>query len=338
MPWWRPPGAVVQDHDVGTRILGVAAATAGVGLASAVYQSCAEARDRRRFPPPGRLVDIGGRRLHLWLVGEGNPPVVIVPALGGTSLDWVGVQRALHPDPMVCLVDRAGLGWSDPGRWPRSLGDMADELHRALEVAGVQPPYVLVGHSVGGLIARLYCARHPDHAAGLVLVDSSHEDQMQRLGRVDREAGALRYLMRAGRKLAKPLGILRAGYDLGILRGLGHDAEQGIPPDLAEAAVALSLTARYHRASAQEMIGFVCGTAAVRREARTLGELPLTVITAGPRGRETWYSQWRELQEDLATNLSEYATHLVEERSGHHVNRDSQDLVVQAIRELVTRV
>lgn len=145
------------------------------GVASAAYQQLGSMRDRRRYPPPGNLADIGGRWLHLWKAGEGEPNVVIVPALGAPAIEWVRVQRALADHVAVYLYDRAGLGWSDPTSCPRTASRSADELHQVLETTDIAPPYVLVGHSMGGYVARLYATRHPDRTAGMVLVDSSHE-------------------------------------------------------------------------------------------------------------------------------------------------------------------
>ena len=122
-------------------------ASGAVGMASAVYQVAAEARDRRRFPPPGRLADVGGRFLHLLEAGTGSPAVVIVPAIGGNVLDWLAFQRELARDMRVCVYDRAGFGWSDPPpRGRRTFDDMADELRQGLAGAGIGPPYLLVGH------------------------------------------------------------------------------------------------------------------------------------------------------------------------------------------------
>jgi pimeloyl-ACP methyl ester carboxylesterase len=145
------------------------------GLASAAYQTVADARDRRRYPPPGELVDIGGRRLHLWRAGEGGPAVVVAPSLGEPGHGWAEVQRLLAQHTTVVLYDRAGLGWSDPGPWPTGRRMVAD-LHALLEAAGIPPPYVLAGHSLGGLLMRWHQATHPDDVAGLALVDSSHPD------------------------------------------------------------------------------------------------------------------------------------------------------------------
>ncbi len=137
-----------------------------------IYQSAAEARDRRRFPPPGRLVDVGGRRLHLTEDGTGSPAVVIMPALGGNVLEWMHVQRELAPEIRVCVADRAGIGWSDlPPRGRRTVDSMADELHQSLTGGGIEPPYVIGGHSFGGIVARRFAARYPNAVVGMVLVE-----------------------------------------------------------------------------------------------------------------------------------------------------------------------
>ena len=141
----------------------------------------AEARDRRRFPPPRRLADVGGRFLHLLEAGTGSPAVVIVPAIGGNVLDWLAFHRELARDMRVCVYDRAGFGWSDPPpRGWRTFDDMADELRQGLAGAGIGPPYVLVGHSIGRIIARRFTVRYRGDMAGMVLIDSSHEDQARR--------------------------------------------------------------------------------------------------------------------------------------------------------------
>ena len=157
-----------------------AAAAAAAGVASFAYQTIAEARDRRRFPPPGRLVDIGGRRLHLVTAGEGSPAVVIIPALGESVLGWLHVLQGAAAETQACVYDRAEIGWSDPPpHWRRTPDIMAADLHALLFAAGIPAPYVLVGHSIGGIVARRFYAQHPGMVAGMLLVDSSHEQQVQ---------------------------------------------------------------------------------------------------------------------------------------------------------------
>jgi len=151
------------------------------GLASVGYQGYGTARDQRRYPPPVDLVDIGGRKLHLLMTPGAGPPLVIIAALGTPAIDWLAVQRALAPEMPVVVYDRRGIGWSDPGPRPRTAGRMADELHALLTTARIESPYVLAGHSLGGLIALIYTARHREHVAGLALIDSSHPDMHKRL-------------------------------------------------------------------------------------------------------------------------------------------------------------
>ena len=236
----------------------------------------------------------------------------------------------------VVLYDRAGLGWSDPGPWPRTAGRMAEELHRLLLAAEVPPPYVMVGHSLGGYVVRLYAARHPERLAGMVLVDSSHEDQVRRL------PGRGRYIdekkLRALRFQLKPLGAVRAAVALGVRREPRRSAVRWCPADLLEAYVACRLSTSFRRTGVQELLGFDPGAAEVRAEAGHLGHLPLIVVTAGTKDREyrgpQWYAAWREMQDEL-TQLSEHSAQVIAEHAGHHVHHDDPPLVVDAIRELV---
>jgi pimeloyl-ACP methyl ester carboxylesterase len=182
-------------------MLQAAALAAGItGLGSAAYQEYGMTRDRRRYPPPGELVDIGGRRLHLLRTRGAGPSLVIVAALGEPAIDWLAVQRALAPEVPMVLYDRGGLGWSDPLPGARTAGRMADELHALLTAARIAPPYALAGHSLGGLIALIYTARHRENVVGLALIDSSHPDMHTRLP-ADRPliSGRAGWLLRAAR-------------------------------------------------------------------------------------------------------------------------------------------
>src|ERR1041384_6036419 len=128
------------------------------------------------YAPPGKLVDIDGYRLHLNCTGKNGPTVVLIAGAGDFSFDWGLVQPNVSRFARVCSYDRAGLAWSDPGPTPRTMLQDAYELHELLRAAGVKAPYVLVGHSIGGLIARVYAAQYPHDVAGMVLVDPTHED------------------------------------------------------------------------------------------------------------------------------------------------------------------
>ncbi|WP_347594981.1 alpha/beta hydrolase [Acrocarpospora sp. B8E8] len=317
-------------------------------LASAAHQILGERQDMRRFPPPGKLVDVDGRRLHVWCEGDHGPTVVVVTSLGSGCLEWVRIQRRLLPHHRVVLYDRGGLDWSEwvPGR--RSAVELAEELHAALEAADIPGPYVLVGHSLGGSIIRVYAARHPEKAAGLILVDASHERSSEeiveefgwRMGDFGRWQRALtRYVLR-------PRGIERTR-----VRFLGHrdyhdEAALTVPADWVGAAVALALTTRRRRAVVAELVqNGSANRKAFAAERRDFGDLPLTVITRSMTAVDTyygfadaeflrrWMKIWMPLQQDLAT-LSTNSRHVIAENASHHVHIDEPDLVVSAIIDM----
>jgi pimeloyl-ACP methyl ester carboxylesterase len=149
-----------------------------VPLAGLLYQPVARLIDTRRFVPPGQLIDVEGHRLHLYQMGAatGRPSVVLEGGLPSTYLDWWKVQPEVAQFTQVCSYDRVGFGYSDTGRQGDTAQDLVEHLHALLAQSGVPAPYVLVGHSFGGLLVRLYATSYPQEVAGLVLVDSTHED------------------------------------------------------------------------------------------------------------------------------------------------------------------
>lgn len=139
--------------------------------------------------PPGRLIDLGGHRLHLNCSGRGRPTVLVETGLGDFSSDWILVQRRVEKTTRICTYDRGGYAWSDPGPVPRTFDQLNLELHDALQRAGERGPFVLVGHSYGGGVVRNYTRVYRDEVAGLVLVDIVSEDQYISMGR---HAGRIR--------------------------------------------------------------------------------------------------------------------------------------------------
>jgi pimeloyl-ACP methyl ester carboxylesterase len=309
-----------------------AAAAAAVGVASFAYQAIAEERDRHRFPPPGRLVDIGGRRLHLVTAGEGSPAVVIIPALADNVLQWLPIVDGCARETRVCVYDRAEVGWSDPPPHGRRTFDLiADDLHALLAAAGIPPPYVLVGHSIGGIAARRFYVRYPGIVAGIVLVESSHEDQGKRTGGVDWRYGPAMHIVMAARRQARILGVRRLAASLGLIRGLDAMVAREAPPEHAGADRAILLSARQRRASVGELLM----AARMGGQPPRLGSIPLTVLTRARRpGAEP--AVWAQLQDELAA-LSSDSAHLHAERGGHYLQFDEPDLVIKAIRDLVRR-
>jgi pimeloyl-ACP methyl ester carboxylesterase len=151
-----------------------------LAVIAAIYQVVATQIDQRTYPPSGEMVDVGTHTLHINCLGEGGPTVILEAANLGMSAHWVRVQQQLAQTTRVCAYDRAGMGWSGSGTEPRDAKQISSELHTLLKGADTEGPYVLVGHSYGGLYARMYAARYPNQVAGVVLVDSSHPEQFTR--------------------------------------------------------------------------------------------------------------------------------------------------------------
>jgi pimeloyl-ACP methyl ester carboxylesterase len=161
------------------RYLGVSLLALGVLMAiGATVHMVSVAGLKREFPPPGKLVDVGGYRMHVLAEGQnkGNPTVVFIPGAHSPGYALYHLHKALRQETRSILFDRAGSGWSDPGPFPRRTLQEVEELRKALQAAGEPGPYVLVGHSYGGLLAVNYAFRHPDDVAGLVLLDATHPD------------------------------------------------------------------------------------------------------------------------------------------------------------------
>ena len=259
--------------------------------------------DRRRFPPPGQLADIGGRRVHLLARGEGTPAVVIVPSLGGNVLEWVRVQRAAATKTTVCVVDRAGIGWSDPPPLGTlTLDSMADDLHAALEAADIRPPYIIAGHSLGGIVARRFQARYPADVTGMLLVDSSHEGQSRRLGWRE---GTGHQLRQAARRQLRILGARRIAASLGRVSAVSRASlAWETAPEYAAAARAITLSSRLRRIVVREMIL----AAKLWGRPQDLGAVPLTVISSTASRWTDWWPVWSRMQDELAALSSTPST------------------------------
>jgi len=303
-----------------------------------VYQELAEARDRKRYPAPGRMVDVGGRQLHFEMTGSGTPTVVVETGAGTLARTWAPLVQRIAHETTVVTYDRAGYGWSDGAGWGRRTGaDVADDLITLLEEANIPGPYVLVGHSLGALYARAFAARAAESTAGLVLVDGTHEDVMEhlraRLGAKGVAAQVANLFLITG----IPRGLVRLGIRAGVL-GRWARSMMGSESDEEFALhTALYLTGRFRWASLGETLG-IPATAAYLRDHRHLGDLPIVVVTAADPPADAPLAEfrdtWLELQADLAT-LSTNAMQVVATKGGHFVYKDDPDIVYEAIERVV---
>ena len=310
-----------------------------VGFIGATYQAVAEHRDRQRFPMPGKLVDVGGFRLHLDCTGSGSPAVILESGLGVPAAGWALVQPQVAIFTRVCSYDRAGYGWSDPGPSPRTSREVARELHTLLGRAGVAPPYILVGHSFGGFNARVYNGLFPGEISGMVFVDSSQEDMDSRMPASLRDAAAkeLRQLQRT--RLLFPFLLT-----LGIVRAIAEVENRplALPAALKEELVYLQLQPKYLDAILGEERAFPQSTEEVRASG-SLGEMPLVVLTAGKTtlapGESNpdfaaFHDIWmKELQPRLA-RLSTRGRQVIVPNSDHMIPFEQPQAVVGAIREV----
>jgi pimeloyl-ACP methyl ester carboxylesterase len=282
------------------------------------------------------MVDIGGYRLHLDCEGSGSPVVIFEAAVGNPGLSWALVQPQVASFTRACAYDRAGIGWSDPSPRPRTVEDMAGELKTLLETAGIPGPYVLVGYSSGGWQGRYYAHTYPQDLAGMVLVDSAHEDQASRLG-AEGEPAAAR-LFRLIPLIAR-MGIPALVPELLPVPGKGY-----LPPEDVRAIQALmAAEIGFADAMAAEMEAVWENLARVRQaEIRSLGDVPLVVLAhtnleavPGVELSPEAGRIWLELQAELAS-LSPQGRLVRVEDSGHDILYQRPELVVEAIRTVVS--
>jgi pimeloyl-ACP methyl ester carboxylesterase len=268
----------------------------------AIYQAVATERAERAYPPPGEMVEVGGHSLHINCLGKGSPSVVLDAGTGEMSADWVLVQREVSGITRVCSYDRAGMGWSETGPEPRDAERLSGELHALLEGAGIEGPYVLVGHSFGGLYTQTYASRYPEEVAGVALIESSSPEQFghQPVARDDYEPPERTFSLSA---LLARLGVIRLFYKL-------SPAPPDLPPQQRAQINALGPSTRQVDTAALEL-GAAPQSATQARGLSTLGDKPLAVLSAG-----TQEPGWLELQDDLAT-LSSNSTHRVVEGATH---------------------
>ncbi|MES2306569.1 MAG: alpha/beta hydrolase [Gemmatimonadota bacterium] len=307
----------------------------------ATYESVGSARDLRRYPPPGRMIDVGGYRLHLVCEGTGSPTVVMDAGLGDSWLAWGSIQPVIARSTRVCSYDRAGLGYSDAGPTPRGSAQIVRELHALLTAAQLSPPYVLVGHSFGGLNVRLFTYTYPSEVAALVLVDPSHEEQFPQWTASESDAydGYLSEMRHQA---------TRAVFGLQRLTRTSAADTNAAAASQRPLAITLGYRHQWFQTLRDEFESFRTRSPAEVRAARRPLDIPLYVVDGSylPEGLRPGSTQsdadsnravWHRLHRELAQTSSN--GHLiVAERSSHYVQFDQPDLVVQAITDAVATV
>lgn len=311
-------------------------------LTGILYQAVSEGLDKHRYPPQGELVDIGGFRLHLNCIGQGTPTVVMDAGGGAPSIAWGLVPSEIAKFTRVCIYDRAGLGWSDPNlRASRTSQQSVDELHLLLIKAEINPPYILVGHSLGGVNMRLYASQYPEDVVGLVLVDSSHENQMtSEMWKSIKIQCWFDQVLR----VASQVGLLRLIGEMNLLPIL-EDIKREISKyplavqTLFDTYKSFCYRPDYWATISSEFANIKKSLEGVQA-VTSLGSLPLIVLSQGSKDSkmsDARFQKWSSLQLDL-TKLSSNSQRIIAENSGHNIQLDQPELVVSEVKRLIERV
>jgi pimeloyl-ACP methyl ester carboxylesterase len=318
-------------------------------LLGAIYQALGSRADQKRFPPPGRLVDVGTHRLHLRDTGKGDQTIVFESGLMSTVLSWQGIQDELAGKFRVICYDRAGMGWSDLGPFPRTADRIVDELHVLLERAGVPPPFLLVGHSFGGLTMPLFAARYGSEVSGVVLVDpvapaewnppSQNDKKRIRVGsKVCRRAaalsrfGILRFIL-----LLIHSGASRVGNRL--VRLISKDAPAdsasttspwfwSLPSSEREMAAVFWIQQKFCLTVASQLENLPESAASVAALG-SFSDKPVVILSAKIT------PEHRREEHIVITKRLPRSRHVTAEKSGHWIMIDQPDLLMSVIKEVV---
>jgi pimeloyl-ACP methyl ester carboxylesterase len=313
-----------------------------IGLVTGVFVSTSFAEEHYEYPPPGRLINVYGHKMHIYCTGSGSPVVILEAGLSSYSLDWSRVQPEISKTTEVCSYDRAGYGWSDPGPKPRTAQEIVKELQELLIEADVKGPYILVGQSLGGVYVQLFAVEHPTETAGLILVDSVNRDMDKKIPKeqLDRFENDLKFYVYLG-KLGAPFGIPR----------LLHMPSSIIIPELPKKLQPIAYYFAYKATSYQTIydeldalhesevlfnkrypvIKVSDAPPVVVLSAALPIQYPPFLISCG------LFDQWKELQTDLVKSIPG-AKQIIAEKSGHFIQLDQPELVINTVDNMLEQV
>jgi len=323
----------------------------------AVYETVGKWRDSQRFPQIGRSVRAGKLRLNLDCSGSALPTIILDSGLGLSSLGWIQIQPQITKYARVCSYDRAGYGWSDAApHGPRTSLQIAKELKALLDAGGEKGPYILVGPSFGGFNIRVYTGLFPKDVGGLVFLDASHEDQQARIDEIVPSAKEQRIKAEQDQQRANRIGLILAN----VTVPLGIERLQSVlKPDKPGPAFGMSLEQmeefdylerqlKTREAEAAESAGML-ESGRQAKASGTLGDRPTIVLTGGkmdfkpdpsftPEVQEKLRKLWIDVLQADQAHLSTRGRQVVLNDSGHVVQFERPDAVVDAIREVWSEV
>jgi pimeloyl-ACP methyl ester carboxylesterase len=310
--------------------------------AGAVYQWRAERAEAGRFPPPGTLVNIGGRRLHLICIGQSKsnePTVIFEPSTFGGALSSRTAREDIAMRTRVCSYDRAGTGWSDPGLPSMPTGILVNDLERLLDRSAIPPPYVFVPSSIGGLTTELFARQHPDRVAGLVFLDAANSDTFDQIAWL---LTSTKIDLACSARWAARFGILR-------LADPFHFRGQEPTTDVSQ-SVALLYTVERMSTLCGMIRGLPAGWEELRRAPALAGNVPLTVLSAAssegllPPGLAWFRGRADALRKDRLAGQQQFArrstrgTWRMVPRSGHLIASSHPHVVSEAVIDMLAQM
>jgi pimeloyl-ACP methyl ester carboxylesterase len=320
---------------------------AGLAATGFLYQWFGAQYDRLRYARRGRWIDIGdGRRLYLLEKGSGDVTVLFESGIAATNLNWFHIQEQVSQTTTTASYDRAGLGWSSPSRTARTPGNIAAELHQLLEGAGIKPPYILVGHSFGGLVVRMFALLYPEEVSSIVLVDPMRCDEWPPLdptkqAMIDRTLKLSSYAIPIAQlglaRLAVTSLLCRSGRIAGRLaRAAGEGGKHVLGRIKGEVSkmpreVWPIVAAHWSRpgfyAGMRSHVAAVSETVREMRDSEPIRGIPVRVLTPGKSS---------PLSEDCLRRIGDNVKQVIAPASAHWIHLDEPRLVIDAILEMVT--
>jgi len=268
--------------------------------------------------PPGAFFSLETNKIHLHCIGEGSPIIVFDSGVGGSHLDWVNVQSRAGEFTQACSYDRSGYGWSEMGIKPRTSKRIVSELTKILKIAKKEPPYILVGHSFGGLNMQLFARTNPKDVVGLVLIDSIHTEQYKRF----ENAGIEIPTMNTTR----------------FLLGSKDQVTEGMPEEYKDIAYELVRSDEAVSSMFNELRNIHVSTQEISTAAK-MPDIPISVIT---HGKKVWdnpmFKNMEEIWLELQTQLSQSSSKgklLIADSSGHHIHLEQPELILNEIKSIL---
>jgi pimeloyl-ACP methyl ester carboxylesterase len=326
--------------------LSIVALAASLIAAGFLYQLFGARRDRERYAGVGRLIKIGpGRSLYLLEKGTGGPTVLFEAGIAATNLNWCHIQDIVSRFNHTASYDRGGLGWSSPCRTARTPGNIAEELHDMLQCAGIKPPYILVGHSFGGLVMRRYALSYPEEVSGVVLVDPMRLEEWPPLNpgkqsQIDRGIRLSSFAVPIARfgiaRLAVTSLLCRGGNVAQRLSGCAGEGgrhvlsrvtdEVGKLPQRVWPIVAAHWSRPGYYVGMRSHVKAVPDTVREMQDAEPVHDIPVLVLTPGKS---------TPLSEQSLRRIGDNVQQIIAPASAHWIHLDEPDLVIDSIREMV---